>query len=212
MNVCFSKDLIYMIYFEIEWTYGICAGLKKSQIWFLKTLQKPACAVRLPLWSFTWFILFFLQMVHIFASETNHFPPIKALFELVTSVTLNIFQQGRHAGNNQLQRVKEIMWFWCLYSHFFLLFACICFFKPAHTETEFRNEHVFETVLVFWKGVVTFDPVILFEIFTQWVSHTHAQFKGVFTLEFLIWIRMHSVLFTPGINRHFVWSDWLTGE
>ncbi|XDV41239.1 hypothetical protein PO909_010136 [Leuciscus waleckii] len=34
------------------------------------------------------------QMVHIFASETNHFPPIKALFELVTSVTLNIFQQG----------------------------------------------------------------------------------------------------------------------
>uniref|UniRef100_A0A673HM66 Importin-13 n=1 Tax=Sinocyclocheilus rhinocerous TaxID=307959 RepID=A0A673HM66_9TELE len=34
------------------------------------------------------------QMVHIFASETNHFPPIKALFELVTSVTLTIFQQG----------------------------------------------------------------------------------------------------------------------
>uniref|UniRef100_A0A672J8W1 Importin-13 n=1 Tax=Salarias fasciatus TaxID=181472 RepID=A0A672J8W1_SALFA len=35
------------------------------------------------------------QMVHIFASETDHFPPIKALFELVTSVTLSIFQQGR---------------------------------------------------------------------------------------------------------------------
>ncbi|KAG7228953.1 hypothetical protein INR49_008731 [Caranx melampygus] len=34
------------------------------------------------------------QMVHIFASETDHFPPIKALFELVTSVTLSIFQQG----------------------------------------------------------------------------------------------------------------------
>uniref|UniRef100_A0A671PWA0 Importin-13 n=1 Tax=Sinocyclocheilus anshuiensis TaxID=1608454 RepID=A0A671PWA0_9TELE len=34
------------------------------------------------------------QMVHIFASETNHFPPIKALFESVTSVTLTIFQQG----------------------------------------------------------------------------------------------------------------------
>ncbi|KAJ4943634.1 hypothetical protein JOQ06_006132 [Pogonophryne albipinna] len=33
------------------------------------------------------------QMVHIFASETDHFPPIKALFELVTSVTLSIFQQ-----------------------------------------------------------------------------------------------------------------------
>ncbi|TSN30182.1 Importin-13 [Bagarius yarrelli] len=34
------------------------------------------------------------QMMHIFASETDHFPPIKALFELVTSVTLTIFQQG----------------------------------------------------------------------------------------------------------------------
>uniref|UniRef100_A0A8C9TSF8 Importin-13 n=1 Tax=Scleropages formosus TaxID=113540 RepID=A0A8C9TSF8_SCLFO len=34
------------------------------------------------------------QMVHIFASETDYFPPIKALFELVTSVTLSIFQQG----------------------------------------------------------------------------------------------------------------------
>uniref|UniRef100_A0A3B3TKE9 Importin-13 n=1 Tax=Poecilia latipinna TaxID=48699 RepID=A0A3B3TKE9_9TELE len=34
------------------------------------------------------------QMVHIFASETDHFPPIKALFELVTSVTLSVFQQG----------------------------------------------------------------------------------------------------------------------
>uniref|UniRef100_A0A8C1W336 Importin 13 n=1 Tax=Cyprinus carpio TaxID=7962 RepID=A0A8C1W336_CYPCA len=33
-------------------------------------------------------------MVHIFASQTNDFPPIKALFELVTSVTLTIFQQG----------------------------------------------------------------------------------------------------------------------
>ncbi|KPP75383.1 importin-13-like, partial [Scleropages formosus] len=33
------------------------------------------------------------QMVHIFASETDYFPPIKALFELVTSVTLSIFQQ-----------------------------------------------------------------------------------------------------------------------
>ncbi|KPP71304.1 importin-13-like [Scleropages formosus] len=33
-------------------------------------------------------------MVHIFASEPEHFPPIKTLFELVTSVTLSIFQQG----------------------------------------------------------------------------------------------------------------------
>uniref|UniRef100_A0A6Q2XHQ4 Importin-13 n=1 Tax=Esox lucius TaxID=8010 RepID=A0A6Q2XHQ4_ESOLU len=37
------------------------------------------------------------QMVHIFASETEHFPPIKALFELVTSVTLSIFQQGEQS-------------------------------------------------------------------------------------------------------------------
>ncbi|XP_066548445.1 importin-13 [Amia ocellicauda] len=34
------------------------------------------------------------QMVYIFASQTDHFSPIKALFELVTSVTLSIFQQG----------------------------------------------------------------------------------------------------------------------
>ncbi|XP_051788454.1 importin-13 isoform X1 [Erpetoichthys calabaricus] len=34
------------------------------------------------------------QMVHIFANETEHFPPIKALFQLTTSVTLSIFQQG----------------------------------------------------------------------------------------------------------------------
>uniref|UniRef100_A0A8C9VY09 Importin 13 n=1 Tax=Scleropages formosus TaxID=113540 RepID=A0A8C9VY09_SCLFO len=34
------------------------------------------------------------KMVHIFASEPEHFPPIKTLFELVTSVTLSIFQQG----------------------------------------------------------------------------------------------------------------------
>lgn len=42
-----------------------------------------------------WLSIFVFQMVHIFASETDHFPPIKALFELVTSVTLSIFQQGR---------------------------------------------------------------------------------------------------------------------
>ncbi|XP_043941377.1 importin-13 [Protopterus annectens] len=34
------------------------------------------------------------QMVHIFANEPTHFPPIKALFLLVTSVTLNLFHQG----------------------------------------------------------------------------------------------------------------------
>uniref|UniRef100_H3CZV4 Importin-13 n=1 Tax=Tetraodon nigroviridis TaxID=99883 RepID=H3CZV4_TETNG len=34
------------------------------------------------------------QMLHIFSIETEHFSPIKALFELVTSVTLSIFQQG----------------------------------------------------------------------------------------------------------------------
>ncbi|XP_054068149.1 importin-13 isoform X3 [Rissa tridactyla] len=34
------------------------------------------------------------QLVHIFAHEPAHFPPIKALFLLVTSVTLTLFQQG----------------------------------------------------------------------------------------------------------------------
>ncbi|XP_064415796.1 importin-13 [Latimeria chalumnae] len=34
------------------------------------------------------------QLVHIFANELTHFPPIKALFLLVTSVTLSLFQQG----------------------------------------------------------------------------------------------------------------------
>ncbi|XP_023563641.1 importin-13 isoform X2 [Octodon degus] len=34
------------------------------------------------------------QLVHIFAHEPAHFPPIEALFLLVTSVTLTLFQQG----------------------------------------------------------------------------------------------------------------------
>lgn len=34
------------------------------------------------------------QLVHIFAHEPAHFPPIEALFLLVTSVTLALFQQG----------------------------------------------------------------------------------------------------------------------
>ncbi|XP_074077720.1 importin-13 isoform X2 [Macrotis lagotis] len=37
------------------------------------------------------------QLVHIFAHEPAHFPPIKALFLLVTSVTLTLFQQGPEA-------------------------------------------------------------------------------------------------------------------
>uniref|UniRef100_A0A4W5M675 Importin-13 n=1 Tax=Hucho hucho TaxID=62062 RepID=A0A4W5M675_9TELE len=35
------------------------------------------------------------QMVHIFADEKDHFSPIQALIELVTSTTLSIFQQGK---------------------------------------------------------------------------------------------------------------------
>uniref|UniRef100_A0A8C8HT43 Importin-13 n=1 Tax=Oncorhynchus tshawytscha TaxID=74940 RepID=A0A8C8HT43_ONCTS len=35
------------------------------------------------------------QMVHIFAGEKDHFSPIQALIELVTSTTLSIFQQGK---------------------------------------------------------------------------------------------------------------------
>ncbi|XP_067846280.1 importin-13-like isoform X2 [Heptranchias perlo] len=34
------------------------------------------------------------QLVHIFANDPTHFIPVKALFLLVTSVTLSIFQQG----------------------------------------------------------------------------------------------------------------------
>ncbi|XP_078264629.1 importin-13 isoform X2 [Rhinoraja longicauda] len=34
------------------------------------------------------------QLVHIFANDSTHFVPVKALFLLVTSVTLSIFQQG----------------------------------------------------------------------------------------------------------------------
>ncbi|XP_017527544.1 importin-13 isoform X1 [Manis javanica] len=34
------------------------------------------------------------QLVHIFAHEPTHFPPIEALFLLVTSVTLTLFHQG----------------------------------------------------------------------------------------------------------------------
>lgn len=48
------------------------------------------------------------QMVHIFASETDHFPPIKALFELVTSVTLSIFQQGRGSISGRAVNTAEM--------------------------------------------------------------------------------------------------------
>ena len=56
------------------------------------------------------------QMVHIFASETDHFPPIKALFELVTSVTLSIFQQGMEKSRDQGVGV----WCWGNYVQFWL--------------------------------------------------------------------------------------------
>uniref|UniRef100_A0A4W6D1U2 Importin-13 n=1 Tax=Lates calcarifer TaxID=8187 RepID=A0A4W6D1U2_LATCA len=49
------------------------------------------------------------QMVHIFASETDHFPPIKALFELVTSVTLSIFQQGRGSSRGGTVNTTELL-------------------------------------------------------------------------------------------------------
>lgn len=115
-----------------------------------------------------------LQMVHIFASQTNHFPPIKALFELVTSVTLTIFQQGRHAGINQLQRAKEIMWFWYLFCHCFQLFACICFLNP-HTQKPSSEMGMIlwnGSCFLKWCGEVAFDPVVLLEMFSPWISHT----------------------------------------
>lgn len=108
--------------------------------------------MKLPFVEFHLINFVLLQMVHIFASETNHFPPIKALFELVTSVTLTIFQQGRHAGNTQLQRVKEIMWFWCLYSHYFQLFACICFLNP-HTQKQSSEMSMFLKRFLFYEMV-----------------------------------------------------------
>uniref|UniRef100_A0A8C2CE16 Importin-13 n=1 Tax=Cyprinus carpio TaxID=7962 RepID=A0A8C2CE16_CYPCA len=70
------------------------------------------------------------QMVHIFASETNHFPPIKALFELVTSVTLTIFQQGPRDHPDIVDSFMQLqaqVCFWFLISFtlgFSLLFRC----------------------------------------------------------------------------------------
>uniref|UniRef100_A0A673FNK8 Importin-13 n=1 Tax=Sinocyclocheilus rhinocerous TaxID=307959 RepID=A0A673FNK8_9TELE len=70
------------------------------------------------------------QMVHIFASETNNFPPIKALFELVTSVTLTIFQQGPRDHPDIVDSFMQLqaqVCFWFLISFtlgFSLLFRC----------------------------------------------------------------------------------------
>ncbi|MBN3314942.1 IPO13 protein, partial [Atractosteus spatula] len=57
------------------------------------------------------------QMVHIFASETDHFPPIKALFELVTSVTLTLFQQGPRDHPDIVDSFMQLQ-------------AQVCFWKP----------------------------------------------------------------------------------
>lgn len=62
-------------------------------------------------------------MVHIFASETDHFPPIKALFELVTSVTLSIFQQGR--GSRKGRGRKSLFCFVLFFSVIFFFFKTI---------------------------------------------------------------------------------------
>lgn len=67
--------------------------------------------VRSMLLGCSWSCVLSFQLVHIFAHEPAHFPPIKALFLLVTSVTLTLFQQGMfslapslilgcHIGNN----------------------------------------------------------------------------------------------------------------
>lgn len=72
------------------------------------------------------------QMVHIFASETDHFPPIKALFELVTSVTLSIFQQGRGSSEGRD----------CGYCHM-CLFKFLIIFDFTGSKTEDWNWEVF---------------------------------------------------------------------
>ncbi len=121
------------------------------------------------LWvSFDWFCSL-ADGPHICQSN-DHFPPIKALFELVTSVTLTIFQQGRRCWEQPAAEGKG--------NHVVLTFSvtvssCLhvsVFLIPARTETEFRNGH--EMVLVFWNAVVAFDPVDLLEMFSPWISHT----------------------------------------
>lgn len=77
-------------------------------------------------------------MVHIFASETDHFPPIKALFELVTSVTLSIFQQGR--GSRKGRGRKSLF---C-----FVLFFSVIFFssKQLPNTPDYRSTPRVRTV------------------------------------------------------------------
>uniref|UniRef100_A0A8C8DHT6 Importin-13 n=1 Tax=Oryzias sinensis TaxID=183150 RepID=A0A8C8DHT6_9TELE len=63
------------------------------------------------------------QMVHIFASEVDHFPPIKALFELVTSVTLSIFQQGPRDHPDIVDSFMQLqaqVCFWSSFRFFFI--------------------------------------------------------------------------------------------
>uniref|UniRef100_A0A8C7JCL5 Importin-13 n=1 Tax=Oncorhynchus kisutch TaxID=8019 RepID=A0A8C7JCL5_ONCKI len=49
------------------------------------------------------------QMVHIFAGEKDHFSPIQALIELVTSTTLSIFQQDIPPIGQVLQRDGKLL-------------------------------------------------------------------------------------------------------
>lgn len=64
-------------------TRGIARGYKYGMEWVI-----PDCS------GFNALCILYPQLVHIFAHEPAHFPPIKALFLLVTSVTLTLFQQG----------------------------------------------------------------------------------------------------------------------
>lgn len=82
-----------------------------------------------------WCEVLLFQMVHIFASETDHFPPIKALFELVTSVTLSIFQQGRGSSRGGTVNIVK-----CVCSNQWCTFVC---FTRSKKWKEWNCKHIF---------------------------------------------------------------------
>ena len=112
-----------------------------------------------------WFAVLLFQMVHIFASETDHFPPIKALFELVTSVTLSIFQQGRGTAGVEMSPLWPVsvhlgkakgqkqIWKWILVKRSTWTQAAYIYTHHTHTHT---HTHV--------QTALTFPITIIFEL------------------------------------------------
>uniref|UniRef100_A0A674BC23 Importin-13 n=1 Tax=Salmo trutta TaxID=8032 RepID=A0A674BC23_SALTR len=64
------------------------------------------------------------QMVHIFAGEKDHFSPIQALIELVTSTTLSIFQQGKR--NLHTLRLESLKLDFQPFPKFLMELVCHC--------------------------------------------------------------------------------------